>query len=325
MTDSTHLYSLITLFLSSTAIGIVAFRLVLKGIYFVETRSTKQQTKEILKEAQSQARSILQSSSTKLEEQITMLREEAEEDLLNQKEMEKEFQKEEALLDEKEEQLTLDEKKFENYELTSEKIQQNIKSSQDQLEGLKAKELHIKDQSIHQLSEKSQINRQETLERLVTGINEENYREGQKALKNIAENLDSQSQKRANRLLSRVLHKYSPEFVWPKSSYFIELEDRTRVDELTQNDSSLLQNLEELSGIHLQLSQEDEEEEGNQRNKILRLSGGFGIYKQAMKDALEVALTSKKLKYNQIESLYQQKRRALEKKLKYLARKLWTS
>lgn len=142
------------------------------------------------------------------------------------------------------------------------------------------------------------------LPKIRTNISEEivsEYRlESQKRIKTFIEELQNQSKKMASRSLSRVLARYEPEFIWPKPTSHVEIENPRIVDQLRENDQHILTDLAKLTdGVEISLVQEKETQ-----IPAVRFGGGYGIHKEAARLALE-ELIKKGWQWNKLEATYQ--------------------
>lgn len=128
-----------------------------------------------------------------------------------------------------------------------------------------------------------------------------------KRMKILADELNTNANRLASRLLARTHSRYSPEFVWPKGMNHVELKNPSILDTLENH--PLLSDLTELTeGVTITAVPPAH----SGQSAIVRLGGGFGIYKEAAKLTLEELVNRNPNQWDKVQSVYVKHREALE-------------
>ncbi len=138
----------------------------------------------------------------------------------------------------------------------------------------------------------------------------------QKAMKDYQDELNTHATRLATRMLGRISARYAPDFVWPKSSYLVEIKDPKIADLLASNQHPLIQDLIELAeDVTISLTTDKEDFPLG-----IKLVGGYGIYKEAAKLTLDTVLNRGPQEWSRAGALYKQHERALQQKALQLGR-----
>ena len=114
--------------------------------------------------------------------------------------------------------------------------------------------------------------------------------------------------------LGRVHSRYSPEFIWPRSLNSVEVKDRHKF-ELLRNDDSLLRELEEIAdGVQVKLLDDE-------RARVIKLTGGFGLSREAVRLTLNEVLISSRGSWGQAKQAYYRHNMRLEQEALKLGRR----
>lgn len=150
---------------------------------------------------------------------------------------------------------------------------------------------------------------QTTKQNISDGILNDRRLDAQKRIKELVDDLDSHSKKGAERVLNRVLSRYQPTFVWPKSVNHVEILNPRLFEAVSAETCTLIQDLNQLSeGVELTLSPS----EHDHMPSVIRLGGGYGIYKEAARLTLEEVLPRGPSQWGKLERVYQKHRQAIE-------------
>ncbi len=281
----TDYYMLMTLFLISLAAGFVLFLAVVKSVPMLEKRENLKQKKEVLKEADRQKVEILRERRQQEDENIALLEEEFEAQAVQSTEnitnLESEMEARESLIEADISRVEKAEKKISDLEEKSRELDQEIYRKKTEL-------IEQHESLVQGLAEQTKSDLKSLVEQNKAQILEERKLESQKVLRFLNDEMESQARKVGQRIMERVHARYSPEFFWPKSSNVVELSDPKILDRIHPEKSKLLESLAELSGVHISIVGLDEKERSHQ--PFIKVAGGYGIYREAARLALEDTL-----------------------------------
>lgn len=191
-------------------------------------------------------------------------------------------------------------------------IQQHQKKISDLEEALKAQNdekttIHLETQT--RLAQIADCDVQTTKQNISDSVLNDRRLDSQKRIKELVDDLDSHSKKGAERVLSRILSRYQPTFVWPKSINHVEIQNPRLFEAIQSETCTLIQDLTQLSeGVELTLSPS----EHDHMPSVIRLGGGYGIYKEAIRLTLEEVLPRGPSQWGKIDRVYQKHRQAIE-------------
>ena len=132
--------------------------------------------------------------------------------------------------------------------------------------------------------------------------------ECQRASKEYLDEISTHAQKKALRVLDGILARYSPEFLWPKMTNHVDITSAKTLDLLQSEKFSLLKDLTELSeGVEINLWQEKKDQP-----YIIKLGGGYGIFKESARLTLENLLFAPPSNWHKVASIYSNHRKNLE-------------
>lgn len=132
--------------------------------------------------------------------------------------------------------------------------------------------------------------------------------DSQKRIKELVDDLDSHSKKGAERVLSRIISRYQPRFVWPKGTNHVEVIN-PRLFEALENNPQFIADLTQLTeGVEISLSPASHEGQP----AIVRLGGGYGIFKEAARLTLEELLPKGPSNWSKADKTFAKHRKALE-------------
>ena len=118
--------------------------------------------------------------------------------------------------------------------------------------------------------------------------------------------------------MKRSLNRYEPEFVWPKPQNIVELNNSKVIEELSKEDSLIISRLKEVSDqVNVQFIYEEE----NKNKACIKVVGGYGVSKEAMRIALESSVNKKSINWDQVISLYKTQFNLLEQQALVLGKK----
>lgn len=190
------------------------------------------------------------------------------------------------------------------YEAHKAKIDSLLQDYQTAVQKTDAQRIELIDR-LEQIAEtKSEILQKNLVDNFVN----ERRLESQKSLKDLTEEISGNAKKLANRSLDRLLSRYAPVFVWPKAVNHVDITDRSVLEILGTDKSTLLQELTELTeGVEISIAGEKEDHQ-----PIIKLAGGYGIYKEAARLTLEELLPKHPNNWGQAARVYERHRQKLE-------------
>ena len=293
---------------ASIIVGFVAFRILLILLPQLETRSVLSQRNEVVCEAAKQREAILSDSASQDNEAKELLLEELEADIESQREGL-------ASLDDdlasKQKSLDLDEARIKDIESklsdnTSEiaKLQTAIDDATGRLEKSKLTLVAGLEQIAH-------IDSKKQLHTLASNLIEERQLEAQKVLKLLQEDINASARKKAQQALDRVLTRYQPKFVWPKTSNVIEVRDPRIKETILEEACVLVNDLSEHSGVTISPIPADKGQENE--SVLVRVAGGFGLHREAVRQTLSDLLENGESQWSSFPSVFARHCNKLEK------------
>lgn len=178
----------------------------------------------------------------------------------------------------------------------------------NQLEDLKRQNAEVVTKMQDQLARIADMERESTCKGIVEGVVNERQLDSQKRIKELVDDLDSHSKKGAERVLSRILSRYQPTFVWPKSTNHVEIQN-PRLFEALETNPGLIETLVQLTeGVEITLSPQTPEG----APPVIRLGGGYGINKEAARLTLEELLPRGPTQWARVDKAYLKHRKNIE-------------
>ncbi len=268
-------------------------------------RTHEEQRALVIQKALTRKEQILAEAKKRSDEKLVLLSEELDTNLDDERLT---LEATEADLVMQEQFISHEQERIDKLETVSEMLKKKIEelSSQCRLqeEELGKVRLAIQDQ----LSTIADVDKKSINSQIVDSMVTERRLDSQKRIKELVDDLDSHSKKGAERVLSRLLSRYQPSFVWPKSTNHVEILS-PRLFETLETNQQLLTDLSLLSeGVEISLSAAGSE--GG--NPIIRLGGGYGIYKEAARLTLEELLPKGPTQWAKCDKTYLKHRKALE-------------
>jgi ribonucrease Y len=124
-----------------------------------------------------------------------------------------------------------------------------------------------------------------------------------------SESLKHESNNFAKNVLHSVYHRYSPSFVWPKSSFSVECSKADIIDRYFREDSNLVRLL--LQGAESQI---ELQEEANQP-AVIKISGGAGTDKEAIRLTIEEMIHKNWFSEDRVRPVLLKHKRAIDKQV----------
>lgn len=272
-----------------------------------------QQRELVIQKAQQRHKQIIQESIHRTDAILTLNREEIEDQLTDLKH-----------------DLEATEEELDSQEEFASKEESRVAKSENQVKTYQQKVLQAQSLSEHALEEKKQTERQlqEALARsaeteleavrrnMIESIINEHTLEGQKRIKMLMEELNSNGKKMADRTLSRLLSRYEPNFFWPKAINHVEITNDRLLDQLNADSNTLLADMMELTdGVEISMSEDKEHSMA-----AIKLGGGYGIHKEAARLTLEEIVPKGPNAWHKAAKVYEKHLRVIETQAQKLGR-----
>ena len=270
-------------------------------------KATHQQQRDlIVQKAQQRKEQLVTEAKKRADEKLLLMKEELEvtleEERLSLESIENDFGLQEQFAEHEEERIA-------KVEASLDVHQKKIVDLQEQLEAHNQEKAQIHIETQARLAQISDCDIQTTKQNISDGVLNDRRLDSQKRIKELVDDLESHSKKGAERVLSRILSRYQPTFVWPKSVNHVEIQNPRLFEALENPDNTLIADLAQLSeGVELTLS--PAEHEG--MPSVIRLGGGYGIYKEAVRLTLEEVLPRGPSQWAKIDKVYQKHCRTIE-------------
>ena len=291
-------YQRALLALSCLFVGYFIFRAMLFMLPRRLRLDNQQQKEELLQKAKRQKDHILADAKQRLDQKLQLQKEELDQEMehrLNElKHSEDELKGLNSTLSKVESRIAKQENDFKARE-------QKVAAKKPRILALEESIKANKQKLVEALAQHTGTDANQMKQRLTEQMITDRQLASQKALKDLGEELTNHSSRFADRMLRRVCARYAPEFVWPKSSYFVEVSSHRIFEALAHPENRLLADLREASeGVQIELSTDKDDSPLG-----VKLVGGYGIYKEAARQTLEEVLKKSPASWGKAASLYQ--------------------
>jgi ribonucrease Y len=309
-TDSFFSINLLYLLVSGLVLGYGFFLVLLKTLPRRLLSEDKQQHVGVIEKAKQRKEQIIKETQARFEEQLSLNREEIQSQL-NDREQDLEIQEQElSSLIESVEQA---EGRIAKQERDLQQHQEKVATLTRQFEAKMEEVTAARNQMQETLEKISQLNSKNLKEELIERVVTDRQLERQKRVKDLTDDLETHGRRFADRMLSRLLARYEPKFIWPKAINSVEIADRRILNALEANNFGLLEELKQLSeGVEIELSTEDVAQ------PTIRLGGGYGIYKEAVKLTLNELLTKPAQQWSRAAKVYDRHKQLLTRQAEIL-------
>lgn len=302
---------MLVLFCVSILAGYLLFLLVLHLVPHLEKRDLLTQKSELIQEALHQKEMILRDSSERLSEQLNIMSEELD-SLLTQKQ--DDLKLEEIEFTEREALLLLEARRLEQIEKAQNEKQKQIEEEQELFKIKKNEVSSSRIHLIHALEDRCHSSANELKHSISVNLTNEKQIELQKISKLLQEELQSSGSKIARRLLDRVHSRYSPRFIWPKTSNILEVKEK-KLYPLILGDNNFFSELQEKTGVKIIPHHPSSD------LLFVKVVGGFGISREAIRLTLEKLLSLEASHWTKAFSLFSSHNLRLEQEAVALGRK----
>lgn len=296
-------------------VGYALFRL---ALYFLPRKlmNEHQQQKEIvIAKAQQRRAAIIEEGRKRAEENMAVTREEFEADL---KMAEEDLKVTEQEISSQEKFASQNESRIDKLANAVEAHQKKLTQLQEEVVRIQTEQERAKDELHRRLETIAETKSETVKQQIYDSAVTERQLEAQKRMKDLSDELSNNAKKFADRSLSRVLNRYSPSFVWPKSSTGVELQDARIVEQLQLPETTIIQELHELTeGVEISIEHATREGEFSH----VKIAGGYGIYKEAARLTLEELLPKGHVYWSRnVAKTYAKHRAAIEQQALRLGR-----
>ncbi len=295
----------IILALVAMLVGFVVFWTLIFALKRKLQRDNLLQKKQILKESARQVERIRADVQSRIQTKLLVAKEELENNIATRLE---DLKVSEEELKSQEESAQAAESQLKRHEREYEQAVAKASAVKEVVEGQKSNLLTIEGELRSKLEQVSGVSAARIAEDLRNQVIEQRQLEAQRILKTLTEDLNASTKRMGNRMLSRILSRYAPEFVWPKPVNNVELLDNKLVDLVQSDQHPLLQNLRELSGATIEMLRDNQD----QVMPVIKLVGGYGIYREAARLSIEELKTKHPNSWGKVADVYIRHREALE-------------
>ncbi len=289
------------------------------GLLFLLPRKLRSennfQKRLIMREAKQKAETIRQEELQRNESKILSAREELESTILDRT---SDLQAADGDLNSRQQYLDQEESRIQKREKDFEAVRSKTEKAREELNQQKL----LLSEEQEKLTNRLATIADETRESVKLTLVQDRIQKCQittaKHMKVVAEELSTNVQRLAGRMLARTNSRYAPEFIWPKGINHVEIEDPRLGEKLVAPETTLLADLAELTeGVNLSFVPPERPE----HKPIIRLGGGFGIYKEAAKLTLEEILPRGPQHWGRLKEVYSKHRGHLEQSAAQLGRR----
>ncbi len=287
------------------AIGYAIFASV-RHILPKRLRASHQQQRDlVIQKAMQSKEQIVAEGKKRAEERLVLLREE----------LEVTIEEERLAIEATEADLAMQEQFAQHEEERIQKLETQIQTQstkvgdfQELLEQAKGKNESLILQAQKQLAAIADVDKDGACRSISENLVHERQLDSQRRIKELVDDLESHSKKGAERVLSRLLSRYQPTFVWPKSVNHVELSS-PRLFDLLSGESQILEDLRQLTeGVEITLTEATPEG----APPVVRLGGGYGIYKEAARLTLEELLPRGPTQWGRLDKAYAKHKKTIE-------------
>jgi ribonuclease Y len=302
--DSLSLQSLAWVTGLAFVVGYVTF-LVVRAILPKRLRSTHSSQRDIvIQKAQQRREQIVAEARKRSDERVAIM----------QEELEVTIEEERLAIESSESDLTMQEQFLQSESERIQKLETSVQSHTRKVEDLIKQFDQVKEENTRlqltmqeQLAKIADVEREQTRQHLSENLLNERQLDSQKRIKELVDDLESHSKKGAERVLSRLISRYQPTFVWPKSVNHVEIQN-PKLFEILEANPQFITDLSQLTeGVEITLSAASE---GGPA--IVRLGGGYGIYKEAARLTLEELLPRGPTQWSRADKTYLKHKKTIE-------------
>lgn len=272
-----------------------------------------QQRELVIQKAMQRRKQIIQESINRTDAMLSLNREEAEEQL---EDLKQDLEATEEELSSQEEFASKEESRVAKYENQIKALEQKIQQTKAMSEEAFQLKRETEKQLQLALASAAECDMEVVRRNMIESIINEYTLEGQKRIKALMEELNSNNKKLADRTLSRLLSRYEPNFIWPKAINHVEITNDRIFEQLNSDSHFLLKDLSELTdGVDISLSEDKEH-----GITAIKLGGGYGIHKEAARLTLEEIIPKGPNAWHKANKTYEKHLRIIEAQAQKLGR-----
>jgi ribonuclease Y len=295
------------------AFGYVCFVVVRFLIPRKQRADVVEQRDLVIQKAQQRKDQVIAEAKKRAEEKAVQMQEELE---MNLEEERLALEATDADLGVQDQFVQHEEERIQKLEATYQNHQKKVNELKKQLDDVQTAVTQVKITLQENLARIVDCDRAGTQHMIIDSLVNERRLDSQKRIKDLVDDLESHSKKGAERVLSRIMSRYQPSFIWPKSTNHVEVLN-PRLFETLQNNPQLITDLTALTeGVEITLSPATHDG----LPAIIRLGGGYGIFKEAARLTLEELLPKGPGNWAKCDKTYLKHRRTLENQALKLGR-----
>ena len=298
----------------STVMGYLALLIMLRLLPRKLRAENTQQRKDVIQKANQQKAKILQDSKNRVEKKFVLERDALESEIEAQVASLQEIDLEMNTLSET---INQSEARIEKQTKDHNNKLSKLGNIKKKFQTLEQEHADLHPQIRQRLEVAASIASDSKLSQIKEDLIQNRQLEAQKSLKDLQDELNTHSGRLAHRMLSRMCSRYSPTFAWPKSSNVVEITNKKTLEAIQSGSTTLLSDLAELTeDVQVELStSKDETPLG------VKLSGGYGIYKEAAKLTLTEILNKGPGAWSKVSQVYSKNRTNIERQALNLGRR----
>jgi len=296
----------------SVGIGYALFFLLLKLLPRRLKADHGQQYNDIIEDAKLQAMTRRKSEAERMDVEFQLRAEQLESDITERMEDLK-------LADEdirgQEHSFQVEEARVQKFSKEVDQLKEKIA----QLSSVHQEHLNLIDKTKTELSKQLEIQAGTDAQSLKQHIHQnliENAQiEQQKVLRFLDEELSSSQKRLAERLMTRVMARYAPQFHWPKSINSVEINDPKLAEQILSDGLTMFQDLKSKAEIEIEVINTPELDFPS-----IKLAGGAGINREAVRLTLNEILSKGQSHWARAAETYDRRRALLEQEAIRLGR-----
>lgn len=304
--------SYLILALASMAVGYALFFAVFRFLPRRLQSDHARQQRDILEDARRLATVRKMAEAERLEDEQQTMMEQLEADINERTE---DLKLTEEDLNSRDRTLQLEETRIQKLTKDLEAHEQKVAAAKEAYEAKAREVAEMKRQLVTQLESTAGVEGKSMQKSIHDNLVDSRQIELQKTLRFLDEELSSSSKRLAQRLMSRAMSRYAPEFYWPKSVNFVELADRKLAERIIAEGQGVIADFKEKAGIEIEVLADHEH-----AMPIIKLAGGAGVDREAVRLAFTELLPKGAGAWAKAGTFYDKHRASLEQQAILLGR-----
>ncbi|SME89859.1 Rnase Y domain-containing protein [Pseudobacteriovorax antillogorgiicola] len=299
------LSTIIAIMAISTVAGYAFFVFMKRSLPKRLTAEQVQQREKVVQKALARKQHIVEESIARQDEKLSIYQEELDAQLEDRAQ---DLEAQEQEIEQQEDFLSREESRIAKIENQCNSYQQKVEVVKAQLDKVSGDVNNHRRELQGALAKHAECELETVESNLAEEIINSRMLESQKRIKDMSEDLQTNSKKLADRSLARVLSRYEPKFVWPKPVSHVEIANKKSLEALSGDKHRLIEDLQELvDQVEIGMS-----EEKSQDAPVIKLGGGYGIDKEAARLTLEELIPKGPGAWAKAEKVFSKHKRGLE-------------